>query len=134
MTTQEAKIILHWRCKHDYSFSSIGMTARAIWGDEWCDEFTCGREGHGRTGEVLLCCAEKMMGLETCDSDEMVWIEGMCNKCKYIGVYLTPKKDTAKECAGCGEMSVFIPVNSKLWHGVRNERNCPAAIGSTTET
>ena len=87
------------------------MTAKAVWGDEWCAEYTFKTEGNSRTGEVLLCEAEDVLGLERCESDNMVWIEGVCQKCKHVGVYLTPMGDMAKECSACGEMAVFIPAN-----------------------
>lgn len=109
MTTQEARIIaalwMHFGC----TFSKLAGLAIAIWGEDYASEMCDSNYTYGSPlGRDLVKKMADTLGLERCESDDMVMSEISCMNCKRSQWSVCYPSDTAKECHYCGSMaSVF---------------------------
>ena len=108
MTREEANMIAFLRIKEGYSFGLLGQAARSIWGTDWVLTNSKRQGGDQIQGQGLVMEMEDILNLKRCESDDMVLAQCHCLSCRRTDFYITPDKDTAKECAWCGAMDVLI--------------------------
>lgn len=109
MTLSEARTIAALRIHFGCSFSKLAGVARAIWGESGCLRMTGMNHPYGAPlGQDLVVVMEDALGLDRCESDNMIFNEQICLKCHHTQWYLSYPGDTAKECSNCGEMSSLL--------------------------
>ena len=107
MTREEASIIAALRVHFDCTYSKLASLAKAIWGTKYA-MLMAGTDNPGKLGECLIGTMEKVLGLEPCESDNMIMEEGICMNCKHIEWSLCYPSDVGKECSNCGQMTWLI--------------------------
>lgn len=108
MTRADANMLAFLRVRHNYSFGLLCQAARAIWGEDWVSANCNAKGGDSIRGRCLVTGMENVLGLETCESDDMALAQCVCNDCKQVDFYLTPKADVAKQCGHCGGLKTFL--------------------------
>lgn len=105
------------RIKEGYSFGLIGQAARSIWGLDWIEKNSRRKGGDQIHGQGLIMEMEDVLGMERCESDDMILAECHCHECRRTDFYITPRADISRECAWCGSERVFLICPEELPQG-----------------
>ena len=108
MTREEAVTIAVLRVHFHCTYSKISGLAKAIWGQKYA-MCMAGTDSPARLGEQLIATMERVLGLQSCESDNMVLEEGICLECKNTEWSLCYPSDVGKECGSCGKMTWMLP-------------------------
>lgn len=109
MNIHEARMIATLRIHYGCTFSKLAGLARAIWGEDHCKEMGRTEYGYGSPlGRALVTRMEKSLGLDMCESDNMIMTELVCMKCKRTSWSICYPSDAEKECEHCGYMAQVL--------------------------